>query len=317
MKKKLLFLLIFLLTLNLFSQDFSIRLEQLKIENQNCLDTGTSMQRCALNYYSKSDRLLNVVYKHIQENLSSLEKENLKQEQLSWLKSKDEKFSEISNQNTGHGNGLDDLMIKNHKKAEVINIRTKHLISKFLDKNKTVISKAEFIKIVPKNYSILDTVSGDLNRDEFLDYILVLKKNNEENTSNFMDDKQELRPLILLVGNSKNELTKVGQNDTTVLCYDCGGAMGEYCNFARFHQTNTQCRTRFRLRRQISRLTPAERFFDWTSLGRLPRDIKDEVAQCKGGLLRLVWESRKSTRHSDISKRVEQCVRHGARLASA
>ena len=181
MKKKLLFLLIFLLTLNLFSQDFSIRLEQLKIENQNCLDTGTSMQRCALNYYSKSDRLLNVVYKHIQENLSSLEKENLKQEQLSWLKSKDEKFSEISNQNTGHGNGLDDLMIKNHKKAEVINIRTKHLISKFLDKNKTVISKAEFIKIVPKNYSILDTVSGDLNRDEFLDYILVLKKNNEEN----------------------------------------------------------------------------------------------------------------------------------------
>tara|TARA_B110000046_G_scaffold118107_1_gene124925 strand:+ start:665 stop:1585 length:921 start_codon:yes stop_codon:yes gene_type:complete len=227
MKKKLLFLLIFLLTLNLFSQDFSIRLEQLKIENQNCLDTGTSMQRCALNYYSKSDRLLNVVYKHIQENLSSLEKENLKQEQLSWLKSKDEKFSKISNQNTGHGNGLDDLMIKNHKKAEVINIRTKHLISKFLDKNKTVISKAEFIKIVPKNYSILDTVSGDLNRDEFLDYILVLKKNNEENTSNFMDDKQELRPLILLVGNSKNELTKVGQNDTTVLCYDCGGAMGD------------------------------------------------------------------------------------------
>ena len=42
-----------------------------------------------------------------------------------------------------------------------------------------------------------------------------------------MDDKQELRPLILLVGNSKNELTKVGQNDTTVLCYDCGGAMGD------------------------------------------------------------------------------------------
>ena len=220
MKNKCLFLLTFLLTLNLFSQDFNNSLRKLKIENQNCLDTGKLMYNCSLKFYNKSHRLLNVVYNHIRKNMNNFEKENLKQEQLNWLKQRDQQFSEIDNQDIG----LDDLMVGSQKKTGIINKRTNYLISKFIEKSELVISKSELIKIVPKNYSILDTVSGDLNRDEFLDYILVLKKNNEQNLK---DDKQELRPLILLIGNSKNELTKVAQNDTTVLCYHCGGAMGD------------------------------------------------------------------------------------------
>lgn len=37
-------------------------------------------------------------------------------------------------------------------------------------------SFSELSKFVPKNYSILDTISGDLNLDNINDYILVLNK---------------------------------------------------------------------------------------------------------------------------------------------
>lgn len=55
------------------------------------------------------------------------------------------------------------------------------------------------MKFVPKSFEILDTVKGNLNNDIYDDFILVLKKKNEETTSNYSEDKPEKRPLLILI----------------------------------------------------------------------------------------------------------------------
>lgn len=93
--------------------------------------------------------------------------------------------------------------------------------------NKTVNYKNQILKFVPKNFEILDTIKGNLNNDSFEDYILVLKKKNEETTSNYDDNKPEKRPLLILTGNSNNKLELKARNDNSVLCIDCSGAIHE------------------------------------------------------------------------------------------
>ena len=225
MKKRFLYYFILLLSLNIYSQDFEKDLETIKTENQKCLDTGKFMYSCSVKFYQKSDSLLNVVYKHIRKDINSLEKENLKKEQLIWIKQRDKKFKKITNEDTGLGNGYDDLMVKNHERAKVVNERTRYLISKFIQNNKITISKSEILKFIPENYSILDTVKGNLNRDKFDDYILILKKVNEIETSNYSDNKPEKRHLLILIGNSKGKLELKGKSENSVLCYDCFGAI--------------------------------------------------------------------------------------------
>lgn len=81
-------------------------------------------------------------------------------------------------------------------------------------------------EFVPKNYSVLDTVSGDLNIDQIKDYILVLSKNGEDTLSDEIED-YEKRPLLILLGTPKNKLQLARRNDNTVYCFNCGGVMGD------------------------------------------------------------------------------------------
>jgi hypothetical protein len=74
---------------------------------------------------------------------------------------------------------------------------------------------------VPKGYSILDTIYGDLNLDANPDAILVLKVKGESDTSNAD------RPLLILQGSGKNQYKLAGRNDHLVFCASCGGAMGD------------------------------------------------------------------------------------------
>ena len=73
----------------------------------------------------------------------------------------------------------------------------------------------ELLEFVPKNYSILDTVSGDINLDEINDYILVLKKNGEDTLSDVIDTP-ERRPLLILLRNKHNKLQLARKNNNTV-----------------------------------------------------------------------------------------------------
>ena len=52
-------------------------------------------------------------------------------------------------------------------------------------------------KFIPDGYSVLDSVTGNLNLDKHNDLVLVLKKNDEEKTSNVIDNPVK-RPLLIL-----------------------------------------------------------------------------------------------------------------------
>ncbi|RFS15129.1 hypothetical protein D0T08_18815 [Emticicia sp. C21] len=85
---------------------------------------------------------------------------------------------------------------------------------------------AELAKYIPKGYILLDSASGDLNRDEYNGLILVLNKPDEKETSD-VSEHPTLRPLLLLIGQPSHTYKVVARNDKAVYCVDCGGMMGD------------------------------------------------------------------------------------------
>lgn len=104
-------------------------------------------------------------------------------------------------------------------------------VKKSLPPNKTVlkakkITTPSYTRYVPTNYVVLDSARGDLNLDGIEDILIVLKKPKENETSNVIDSPEK-RPLLLFIGQKNNEFKLVARNDATVLCFDCGGIMGD------------------------------------------------------------------------------------------
>ncbi len=111
--------------------------------------------------------------------------------------------------------------------GQILSQTTTNVGLKNIDLTKTTERlKTYILTFVPKDYSILDTATGNLNLDEYPDMILVLKKNGEERTSNVVDHPEK-RPLIILVGQPDGTFKLVARNDNTVYCIDCGGMMGD------------------------------------------------------------------------------------------
>lgn len=114
-------------------------------------------------------------------------------------------------------------------KKVLVEVVAKDSTKKFLPQaHKEVVKNlAENIKIfVPENYEVLDTVSGNLNLDDYNDMILVLKKNGEEKTSDVIDNPEK-RPLLILIGEPDHKFKLAERNDNSVYCIDCGGMMGD------------------------------------------------------------------------------------------
>lgn len=97
---------------------------------------------------------------------------------------------------------------------------------KTLKKLISPIDSSQLAQYIPKKYVLLDSTSGDLNRDQYLDMVLVLKEPDEEQTSDIIDHPTP-RPLLLLLGQADNSYKVVAHNDKTVLCFSCGGMMGD------------------------------------------------------------------------------------------
>lgn len=76
-------------------------------------------------------------------------------------------------------------------------------------------------------YELMDTLSGDLNLDGRMDYLLVLKQKGEADAAT---DVQVKRPLLLLIADENNQLQLARRNDHTVYCMQCGGMMGDPYN---------------------------------------------------------------------------------------
>jgi hypothetical protein len=76
------------------------------------------------------------------------------------------------------------------------------------------------LKIIPKDYTVLNFTKGDLNRDKFDDAILILKHNNEEHN-------EYKRPLYILLGDENGTYKVVAKNNSVVLGREDGGIYGD------------------------------------------------------------------------------------------
>ncbi|MBC9912745.1 hypothetical protein [Chitinophaga varians] len=79
---------------------------------------------------------------------------------------------------------------------------------------------------IPKGYEILDTTTGDLNRDAWPDMVMVLRKKGEDSTSDVVEHPEK-RPLLVLLGQPDHSYKLAARNDNVVYCVDCGGMMGD------------------------------------------------------------------------------------------
>ena len=119
--KTYLLLFLFLISFHSYSQT-NKTIEKLDTELQKCLDnTQNNMLNCTQVYYSKIDDLLNVTYKNIRTKLSKPKQENLKNQQLSWLKKRDQYFIEVKTETAkqldGENESKDFRMICAHENA--------------------------------------------------------------------------------------------------------------------------------------------------------------------------------------------------------
>lgn len=107
---------------------------KLKASYQKCVDSGSGMKNCAIEYYNESDSLMNVAYKNLKLKLSSKEQSKLKKEQLDWIKKRDLYFEKVYSDTKKEGHfveGSSDFdMVVFDEKANYIFARVKELIKK-------------------------------------------------------------------------------------------------------------------------------------------------------------------------------------------
>lgn len=92
----------------------------------------------------------------------------------------------------------------------------------FLLLNKFIVSQhglpSEIMRFVPKGYSVVKYVKGNLNLDDKDDVILVLGKNDEDSLSNSENPLKRLT--LILLGADKNSFTLHFQNENAVYYYN-------------------------------------------------------------------------------------------------
>ena len=85
---------------------------------------------------------------------------------------------------------------------------------------------ADILQHVGEGYEILSITKGDLNHDQYSDYVVVLNKKNEKETSDVIEHPEK-RPLLLFTGTQQNRYHLAARNNNAVYCIDCGGQMGD------------------------------------------------------------------------------------------
>lgn len=95
------------------------------------------------------------------------------------------------------------------------------VIGLFYFSNQTFSQSTGITSFIPAGCSILDSASGDFNKDGLKDYVLILKVDEEE------EHADTTRPLLLLMGTGKDQYRLIGRNDSVVLCKSCGGVFGD------------------------------------------------------------------------------------------
>jgi len=86
------------------------------------------------------------------------------------------------------------------------------------------INAQNLMSFIPKGFTLLDSTSGDLNKDGIKDVILILKNDLEE------ANPDTTRPLLILHGTKSNTYILAAKNNHVVLCKNCGGVFGDPYN---------------------------------------------------------------------------------------
>lgn len=118
-------------SINLKAQS-TLSIDKISKEYQNCLDKGVGMTNCAGYFVFKMDSLLNSFYKNLRSNCDSIQIENLKDEQQTWLEKKYKKFKQNKKQaiNEARKNEFSktvELMFTNDKNGNTIKERVLEL----------------------------------------------------------------------------------------------------------------------------------------------------------------------------------------------
>jgi uncharacterized protein YecT (DUF1311 family) len=136
------FIIVFILIcLTTFSQTKKT-IDSLETQYQTCLDKGQFMLGCSETFYFQMDSLLNLQYKKLRSKCDSIQKENLKDEQLQWLSKRDKQFKQNQQQEHkdakegGYDGGQDETMMLTDDNAKFVKERV-----------------LELINSVPQNYS--------------------------------------------------------------------------------------------------------------------------------------------------------------------
>lgn len=80
-------------------------------------------------------------------------------------------------------------------------------------------------EIIPNGYEVRDSVSGNLNNDQFTDMIIVLKQKNEDSLAAISETTIK-RETIILYGTASG-YSVIARSMNAVYCVICGGVMGD------------------------------------------------------------------------------------------
>lgn len=167
LKFKILLIIFCFTCLTGFSQTLKT-IDSLQTQYQLCLDKGENMLGCSKMFYYQMDSLLNLRYKKLRLTCDSIQKENLKDEQLEWLAKRDKQF--IKNQKhtnkeakkDGYDGGQDERMILTDTNAMFVKQRVVELL------NATALNySADKYKVNPTGLYSLDNKTVIKNNDTY------------------------------------------------------------------------------------------------------------------------------------------------------
>jgi len=128
-------------------------IDSLESQHQSCLDKGQFMLGCTERFYFQMDSLLNLLYKKLRSKCDSIQKENLKDEQLQWLSKRDEQFKENQKQvhkeakEKGYDGGEIETMILTDKNAMFVKERVLELLNTTLENYSARAYKRNYFKV--------------------------------------------------------------------------------------------------------------------------------------------------------------------------
>jgi uncharacterized protein YecT (DUF1311 family) len=114
-------------------------IDSFESQHQACLDKGEFMLGCTERFYFQMDSLLNVLYKKLRSKCDSIQKENLKDEQLQWLSKRDKQFRKNQKQvhkeakEKEYDGGEIETMILTDKNAMFVKERVIELLNSTLE----------------------------------------------------------------------------------------------------------------------------------------------------------------------------------------